>query len=76
MEVYDNNGNILYDPTSVLNWWTCEYKELYKGYDIYEFEADCYEYSQAQIIRLQAACNDMDEGNMNQYIYISLLSRS
>ncbi len=68
MEVYDDNGIVLSDHRSVLNRWACDYKELYKGYDTNYFDADFYKYAQAQIIRLKAACNNMDEGNMNQSI--------
>ncbi len=42
MELYDDtcNGIVLSNHRPVLNRWACDYKELYKGYDTNEFDAD------------------------------------
>ncbi len=66
MEVYDSESNITNNTNTVLNTWKSEFNELFKGYEKSEFDTNVYEYAQAEWIRLESACINMNEGNMNQ----------
>ncbi len=70
MEVYDSEGNITNNTNTVLNTWTPEFNELYEGYENSEFDTNFYEYTQAEWVRLESACINMNEGNINQIISI------
>ncbi len=70
MEVYDSEGNITNNTNTVLNTWKSEFNELYKGYQNSEFDTNLYEYTQAERVRLESTCINMNEGYINQIISI------
>ncbi len=55
---------------TVLNTWKSEFNELYKGYENSEFDTNFYEYAQAEQVRLESNCINMNEGNYkSNYIH-------
>ncbi len=54
----------------MLNTWKSEFNELYKVYENSEFDTNFYVYAQAERVRLESTCINMNEGNINQIISI------
>ncbi len=70
MEVYDSEGKITNNTICVLNTWKVEFNDLYKRYKKSEFDKHFYEYSEAEQVRLESACINMNECNIIQIISI------
>ncbi len=52
-----------------------EFNDLYKGYENSEFDTNVYEYAQAEWVKLESACINMNEENMNQIISTEEVSK-